>query len=89
VAGAAAVGGTIFLLRARSIHDTAINDDGCPGAGARVCDPKASSVSTANTVSKILYVGAGALGVAGVVMIAVAPSATPEGHLSLAVSGRF
>ena len=88
-AGAAAVGGTIFLLRAKSIHDSAQNDGCSPTSTSSFCGAKADSVNTANTVSKILYVGAGALGVAGVVMIAVAPSPTPEGHLSLAVSGRF
>jgi hypothetical protein len=88
VAAAAAAGGTIFLLRARSIHDQAITD-GCPNRGTTFCSPKADSVDTANIVSKILYVGAGALGVAGAVMLAAAPSPAPDGRVSLAVSGRF
>ena len=88
-AGAAAVGGTISLVRSRSIFDDATKA-GCPNSAPRsVCDPKASSVDTANTVSKILYIGAGLLGAGGITMIVAAPSPTPDGRVSLAVSGRF
>ncbi len=88
-AGAGAVGGTLALLSARSTFDDA-RKNGCPGANSRTfCDSKASAVDSANTLSKILYVGAGLVGVAGITMIVAAPSATPDGRVSLAVSGRF
>ncbi|HET6149974.1 MAG TPA: tetratricopeptide repeat protein [Polyangia bacterium] len=89
-AGAAAIGGTVMLVRAKSIYDQAMKDN-CPTRGTSFCDPKADSVSTANTVSKIFFVGAGVLGVAGVAMIVVAPAPAPDSRVSLAVSvsGRF
>ena len=42
-----------------------------------------------NTISKILFVAGGVVGVAGVVMIAVAPAPTPDGRMGVAISGRF
>jgi predicted ribosomally synthesized peptide with SipW-like signal peptide len=88
-AGAAAAGGTFALLSARSTFDDA-KKNGCPGANSKTyCDSKANSVDSANTLSKIFFVGAGLLGVAGITMIVAAPSPTPDGRVSLAVSGRF
>jgi hypothetical protein len=76
-------------VRSRSIFDDAARA-GCPNsAPTTFCEPKASSVETANTISKILYIGAGVLGAAGITMIVAAPSPTPDGRVSLAVSGRF
>jgi hypothetical protein len=88
-AGAAAAGGTLGLLNARSTYDDA-KKNGCPGANSKTyCDSRANAVDSANTLSKIFFVGAGLLGVAGITMIVAAPSATPDGRVSLAVSGRF
>ena len=88
-AGAAAAGGTFALLSARSTFDDA-QKNGCPGANSKTyCDSKANAVDSANTLSKIFFVGAGLLGVAGITMIVAAPSPTPDGRVSLAVSGRF
>ena len=86
--GAAAIGGTIALLSARSTFDDA-SKAGCPGADATMCNQKASSVQAANTASKILFIGAGVLGAAGTVMIIAAPSPTPGGRVGWAVRGRF
>ena len=88
-AGAAAAGGTFALLSARSTFDDA-QKNGCPGANSKTyCDSKANAVDSANTLSKIFFVGAGLLGIAGITMIVAAPSPTPDGRVSLAVSGRF
>ena len=87
-AGAAAAGGTFALLSARSTFDDA-QKNGCPGANSKTyCDSKANAVDSANTLSKIFFVGAGLLGIAGITMIVAAPSPTPDGRVSLAVSGR-
>ena len=88
-AGAAAAGGTLALLNARSTYDDAIKN-GCPGGNSKTyCGSKADAVGSANTLSKIFFIGAGVLGVAGITMIVAAPGATPDGRVSLAVSGRF
>ncbi len=88
-AAAGAVGGTVALLEARSIFNQAKND-GCPaGNSNNYCNSKASTVDSDNTLSKILFIGAGVLGVAGITMVVVTPSATPDGRVSLALSGRF
>jgi hypothetical protein len=88
--GAAAIGGAIMLVRAKSLYSQGV-DMGCKaGTGAPLaCNEKASSVNSANTISKILFVAGGVVGVAGVVMIAVAPAPTPEGRMGVALSGRF
>jgi len=88
-AAAGAVGGTVALLQARSTFNDARNA-GCPGGNTKAyCNDKASAVDNSNTLSKILYIGAGVLGVAGITMVVAAPSATPEGRMGLAVSGHF
>ncbi len=88
-AAAAAGGGTLALMSARSTFDDATKN-GCPNFNSKsYCDSKASAVASANLLSKILYIGAGVVGIAGITMIVAAPSATPDGRVSLALSGRF
>ena len=88
-AAAAAAGGTLALMSARSTFDDATKN-GCPNFNSKsYCDSKASAVTSANLLSKILYIGAGVVGITGITMIVAAPSATPDGRMSLAVSGRF
>ncbi len=74
-AAAAAAGGTLALLNARSTFDDA-SKNGCPGTNSKTyCDSKANAVDSANTLSKILFVSAGVVGVAGITMLVAAPSA--------------
>lgn len=88
-AGAAAAGGTLALLNARSIFDEA-SKNGCPTFNSKTyCDSRASAVDSANLLSKILYIGAGVAGIAGITMIVAAPSAPSDGRVSLAMTGRF
>ncbi len=76
-------------MSARSTFDEATKN-GCPTFNSKTyCDGRASAVDSANLLSKILYIGAGVVGVAGITMIVAAPSAAPDGRVSLAVSGRF
>ena len=88
-AGAAAAGGT-FALLSQQVDVRRRAEERLPRRQLRTfCDSKANAVDSANTLSKIFFVGAGLLGIAGITMIVAAPSPTPDGRVSVAVSGRF
>jgi len=78
-------GGTAMLLSARSTYNKA-KDAGCPTAVAVDCGGKASSVSSANTVSKVLYVGGALAAVAGGTMLFLAPG--PAGDTQVGLTTR-
>jgi len=79
-------GGTAMLLSARSTYYEA-KDAGCPTAVAVDCGGKASSVSSANTVSKVLYVGGALAAVAGGTMLFLAPA--PAGGTQVGLTTRL
>jgi hypothetical protein len=84
-----AVAGTALLINARSTYDSGI-DAGCgDDASGSGCADKADSVERANTISKLLYVGAGIAGIAGVTMFIVSPGRSSAGEPRVALGARW
>jgi hypothetical protein len=91
VAAVFLVTATLSLVEAKSAYDAAKTTDGCPRAGSTVCSTDADTVGVWNGISKVSYVVGGVLGLAGVTMIVVGSSSSPQEppRLGLAKTWRF
>ena len=89
LAGALAAGGLVFMAASWSKYYAA--DKRCPEAGFIRCEQDRKDADNRKRTSKIMLIGAGVTGAAGVTLYLLNPggSGQPTGGLALGLRGRF